>query len=484
MALKLILSIVALIVLAFFLLQWFQTPKAGTRRLAMTVWAAFGLYDTAEDAESSLYRACRAVFGKEGLSAHEKWIQGHINNFKEWEAKGDFLRAQKIQRIGLMLTAYGKAFKAAFNAVKAEAIEDFDVEGFNKEFLKDSGHRLEVVKQADDTAQLAYKQIWSDEDILKKKQELGEAVLNQVGNNLLQDESPQAKVLLAFLSTVYKANMDRNIETAKDIGVLWFACMELLDKDPDSEIAKAFDTLNNAWAETKSNDDEMSFHQNANSKISWSDNPGCFERHFQRKCGNPLFPPDKRNVTQHEVDLTRQKDEQDAAELQEELEKLLRTVGALPDEVDWQQTSSIREKIDILLRRAAEIGGESGDSVSITLYELRKVLVDSQKTALADNEEALNALHKAEQYQKSGAALFNNVFVAQMQREDTPITREDRMPALLSESPDTIHAVMEILDGDVRNVFRQGCVQFLNEAKAGGTSIPQLDEKLNALGSK
>lgn len=484
MTLELVIGIAALIVMAFFLLQWFQKPKEGTRQLAMTIWAAFGPYDTAKYAEESLYRACRAVFGKEGLSAHENWIQGHIKNFKEWEAKGDFLRAQKIQRTGLMLTAYGKAFKAACNAVKAEAIEDFDVEGFNKEFLKDSGYRFEVVKQADGTDQLAYKKIWSDEDILKKKQELGEAILNQVGNNLLQDESPESKALLAFLSNVYKANMDRDIETSKDIGVIWFTCIELLNKDPDSEITKAFDILNDAWANTRPNDDEMEFLQNANSDISWSDNPGCFERHLQRKCENPLFTLDKLNVTQREVDLARQKDEQDAVELQEELEKLLRTVGALPDKCDWKQTSDIREKIDTLLDRAAEVGGELGDSVSITLHELRKVLVDSQKKALADNEEALDALRKAEQYHQSGASLFNNAFVAQMQREDTPITREEIIPALLSESPDTIRKVMKILNDDVRNVIRQGCVQLLYEAKASGTIIPQLDEKLNVLGSK
>ena len=73
MKFELILGIAALIILAFFFLRWFQTPKAGTKRLAITVWAAFGPYDTAEQAEDFLYRACRAVFGKEGYSAHEKW---------------------------------------------------------------------------------------------------------------------------------------------------------------------------------------------------------------------------------------------------------------------------------------------------------------------------------------------------------------------------------------------------------------------------
>lgn len=482
---NLVIGIAVLIAAAFFLLRWFQTPKAGTRRLAMTVWAAFGPYDTAESAKDVLYRACHAVFGKEGLAAHEKWIQGHVENFKEWEAEGDFLRAQKIQRTCLMLTAYGKAFKATFNAVKTKAVEDFDVEGFNKEFLKDSGYRFEVAKQADGTAQLAYKQIWSDEDILKRKEELGEAVLNQVGNNLFQDESPEAKALLAFLAAGYKANMDRDVETAKDIGVMWFTCIELLNKDPDSEMAKAFDALNDAWAETKPNDDEMACLQHTNGDISWSDNPGCFERHLQRKCGNPLFPPDKRNVTQREVDLARQKDEQDAAVLQEELREHMTSMISLPDEIDSPGCNKVRRSIDRLLCRAAEIGGAAGHEISNTLLEARKCLIQSWREGLTNREDAQKVLQKAEDaFNTFGMRLLENTFVAQMSREDTPITREDIIPALLSESPDTIRTAMKLINDNVKHEIRQGCIQLLHDAKAGGTSIPQLDEKLNALGSK
>jgi hypothetical protein len=93
---------------------------------------------------------------------------------------------------------------------------------------------------------------------------------------------------------------------------------------------------------------------------------------------------------------------------------------------------------------------------------------------------------KAEKYQQSGASLFNNVFVAQMGREDTPIIPEDIIPALLSESPDTIRTVIKILGDDdrVRKVILPGCVEILSKAKTEGISIPQLDEKLDALGSE
>jgi hypothetical protein len=40
----------------------------------------------------------------------------------------------------------------------------------------------------------------------------------------------------------------------------------------------------------------------------WSDSPGCFERHFQRREGNLLFPQERRVVTKKEIDEAQQID--------------------------------------------------------------------------------------------------------------------------------------------------------------------------------
>src|SRR5437016_9331315 len=105
-------------VLAYVVITYF--PGAKTRRLAMTVWAAFGPYESADAAEHSLRQVCGVVFGPDGIGAHEEWIQGHVKNFRDWDR---FARAQKAVISGLLLTAYGRAFKAACKAVQAERVE-------------------------------------------------------------------------------------------------------------------------------------------------------------------------------------------------------------------------------------------------------------------------------------------------------------------------------------------------------------------------
>jgi len=95
---------IAAVVIGLPALRRFQAPNAGTERLAITVWAAFGPYETAQDAEDGLRRAGRAVLGSNGLDQHGEWMQGHVRNFKVWEAEGRFVAAHNFMRKRLLLT--------------------------------------------------------------------------------------------------------------------------------------------------------------------------------------------------------------------------------------------------------------------------------------------------------------------------------------------------------------------------------------------
>ena len=120
------------------------------------------------------------------------------------------------------------------------------------EDLEKTGHKLEAVKQPDGTVQFVSKQMWSDEEIKRKERQDSEAVLNAIGGNLFEDQSNEAKQLLEFLRVVYKTNMGKNLEARKEAGAIWFACSEVVDQDPDSEVARTFTVLNDAWTATRS----------------------------------------------------------------------------------------------------------------------------------------------------------------------------------------------------------------------------------------
>lgn len=246
------LVVTALVLLAYWAVRRFQAPKPGTEHLAMTVWAAFGPYDTAELSEKGLRWASRAVFGPEEVMLHEKWIMGHAENFRAWEIEGSFSKTLELMRKGLLLSAHGHAFESACQRYRNEAMADASkiIESFNKD-LEQTGHKMQSVKQPDGTYRVLNKKIWSDEEIERKNREVGELLLIAIGNNLLKDQSPEANQLLNFLGVVYQTNMDAPLETPKQVGTAWMACLEAQNKDSDSEVAKTFRVLNNAWDTNK-----------------------------------------------------------------------------------------------------------------------------------------------------------------------------------------------------------------------------------------
>lgn len=246
------LVVAALVMLAYWAVRRFQAPKPGTQHLTMTVWAAFGPYDTAQLSEKGLRWASRAVFGPEGIMVHEKWIRGHAENFRAWEVEGSFSKTHELMRKGLLLSAYGRAFESACQRYRNEVMADASeiIDSFNKD-LEQTGHKMEPVKQPDGTYRVLHKKIWSNEEIERKNREVGELLLVTIGNNLLNDQSPEANHLRNFLGVVYQTNMNVPLETPKQVGTAWMACLEAQHKDSDSEVAKTFRVLNDAWDTNK-----------------------------------------------------------------------------------------------------------------------------------------------------------------------------------------------------------------------------------------
>lgn len=108
----------------------------------------------------------------------------------------------------------------------------------NKE-LERTDSRIEVVE------------IWSDEHIERNDRELANAILEKVGTELSADESVEAKRLRAFLGKIRQQNADSALETPRDLGITWFACLQLQDREPAAELAQLFKFLNDAWTASR-----------------------------------------------------------------------------------------------------------------------------------------------------------------------------------------------------------------------------------------
>lgn len=229
-------------------------------------------------------------------------------------------------------------------------------------------------------------------------------------------------------------------------------------------------------------------------EIKWSDNPGCFERHLQRRYKNILFPESRRIVTINEVLEARALDKADAEALSKECLDLAKKITKLPSFGTIQETFVIIEEIEKLLKRAAEVGGGGNvvDSQEM-LLNLRKAIIESVKKAIGNNAEALKGLEEPEKVWHENFWIYYNPFVAQMNRSDTPITGADMIPSTLSEEPETIKAVLSAMDKKefvtkeiefITKIIKKAMINLLMSLRSKGINDKFINERLAVLQGK
>jgi uncharacterized protein YpuA (DUF1002 family) len=103
-------------------------------------------------------------------------------------------------------------------------------------------------------------EIWSDEQIEQNNSKVANAILEKVGTALSADESAEAKRLRAFLAKIYPnlAESEQKPPPPQDIALAWFSCLQLQDKEPESELAQLFKVLNDAWSTTRDGQAQIS----------------------------------------------------------------------------------------------------------------------------------------------------------------------------------------------------------------------------------
>ena len=121
-----------------------------------------------------------------------------------------------------------------FRAMNAKERARAEAEWLNRE-LEKTDSRIEVVE------------IWTDEQLDRQDRELANAILEKVGTDLCTDESPEARRLRAFLTKIHRTAPDSGFNSPRDFGLAWFACMQIQDRDPASQVAQLFKFLNDAW---------------------------------------------------------------------------------------------------------------------------------------------------------------------------------------------------------------------------------------------
>ena len=103
--------------------------------------------------------------------------------------------------------------------------------------------------------------------------------------------------------------------------------------------------------------------------VKWRKHPGCFERHLQRRYKSLFFPRNRRAVTLQEVDVARQKDD-DEKNL---FNRKAKTVSRLPEGEECPP--QIIDNIRNIYRQLGDLIEESFSLGDSTLVERDQLLI-------------------------------------------------------------------------------------------------------------
>jgi hypothetical protein len=213
----------------------------------------------------------------------------------------------------------------------------------------------------------------------------------------------------------------------------------------------------------------------------WSENPGAFEQHLMRRYKNPLFPKDRRKISQEEITSARERDNRDYEEVKSRLNDLLQDIVSLPDSIDFATTNDFLDRLQDLTLDAMGVGGQASD-VALLAQELRNNFLATWKTTFVDHPNLKRLLEKAERFDQLYAQRFHTPFAAQILREDKSIPPSEVIPAILMEGPNEIaETIKSINDPNIQIQFQREAIRLLQAAKAEGAHIENLESILKAL---
>ncbi len=193
--------------------------------------------------------------------------------------------------------------------------------------------------------------------------------------------------------------------------------------------------------------------------LSFSESPGCRERHLIRKHENPLFLI-KEVLMQPDIDLARQNDLDEYEDFMTDFNDLLKEVASLTGSVETELILGMKERIDRLYERCVGFGIEQ-DEYKNALKKLHHTIMSAIRQASKADSTAIRELEREEEVRKLHIELMEYKLVSDLLREDSPIKDNELVPTLLSEDAEAVQVVMSLFEPDQQQAIREEATALL-----------------------
>lgn len=213
----------------------------------------------------------------------------------------------------------------------------------------------------------------------------------------------------------------------------------------------------------------------AENKIEWRKNPGCFERHLQRRFNNPLFPKNRRIVSADELKIAREKDDKDRKEFLKAYDELFSKIDPQIQDLAIMPNFSTKivQEIQDLLEKDYSVNGNIQEEVE-KLEKTEEEIISHLTSLFPSGAEQLKIISALSHIKRMS-------FLTQMTRSDSPILKDEQAPSLLSEDMETIKA-MGLISRKLPGLHpnEREIIECLEKAKNEGLKTDYTQKAINA----
>ncbi len=214
--------------------------------------------------------------------------------------------------------------------------------------------------------------------------------------------------------------------------------------------------------------------------LHFSEKPGPRERHLQRKLNNPLFSD--RVITQQALQSAQQQDMASMQQFMEQFRELVQRAVKLDKTVESDVVLLLKAQLE---QHYAVCTGLVGQPLAIqdAIKKLINAISATLRSTSQNDPHALEKLGNDEAHTLLHLHLCDHMIVSDILNPDQIISEEEKIPALLNESGESLQVVLAIFPPESIKEMIASSKALLKNIEAKGRSLPVAWQRITQMES-
>ncbi len=210
--------------------------------------------------------------------------------------------------------------------------------------------------------------------------------------------------------------------------------------------------------------------------LEYSKLPGMYERMLQRRINNPLFKSP--GITHSDLVAAQILDSKNLQDFMPEFNSLVQQIALLSGQIENEKLDDFKVSLDKLYTQCGCLPGD----VQTFKQAIRKLIAVITSVVMSNSQDDPMALQKLEDENATRLIhydLQDITVVADITHPDSPVTEDDLVAILLSETLTDLEKVLPVFSAEQLVFMHKDAEQRLIELQSQGYDLPQAWQNLD-----